>query len=421
MSLPILLFYGFSFIGIVHAVIFSFLAIKNKNKTDLIITFFLFAQSVIILEYVFYWTGINNTYHYLCNISLPLHFLFGPLLLIYVDYVFLEKKRPAVYALHFIPALLIFVLMLPYFFSTADLKLNHSKMIPFFILDMRVVVYCIMAHMTIYAVVAFSKIFKVKRVGHIKNWLLLLTGLFAFYIVCYISYYIMVQYPWFNLTTDYFVSVGMCASIVSIIYVAYGKKKILEGYPIIEAVNLENIYFSYKEKPSELNSDKKKEPTIVYNYPATIDPVVASNKVIVDQSLEQPTETIAAKYKNSGLTIDAGNELAEALKQLMKTEKLYRENELKLETLAAKLDVPKHYVSQVINQHYQVNFFEYINLLRIAEACQLLTSADKKAMNIIEIAYAVGYNTKNTFNTAFRRIEGVTPTEYRNQNHTRLN
>lgn len=113
--------------------------------------------------------------------------------------------------------------------------------------------------------------------------------------------------------------------------------------------------------------------------------------------------------------------MAEALNQLMKTDKLYRESELKLETLATKLDMPKHYVSQVINQHYQVNFFQYINLLRIDEAKQLLTTADKKALNIIEIAYAVGYNTKNTFNTAFRRIVGVTPTEYRHQNQIRLN
>lgn len=421
MSLPILLFYGFSFIGIVHSVIFSFLAIKNKNKTDLIITFFLFAQAVIILEYVFYWTGINNPYHYLCNISLPLHFLFGPLLFTYVDYVFLEKKKPAVYVLHFIPALLIFVLMLPYFFSTTDLKLNHYKMIPFFILDMRLVVLCIMAHMSTYAVMIFIKIFKVKRVGHIKNWLLLLTSLFAFYIACYISYYIMVQFPWFNLTTDYFVSVGMCASIVSIIYVAYAKKKILEGYPFVEAINLENIYFAYKEKPAELNTDKKKEPTIVYNYPTTIDPVVVSKKVVVDQSAEPTKDIKVAKYKNSGLTMDAGNELAEALVKLMKSEKLYRESELKLETIAARLDVPKHYISQVINQHFEVNFFEYVNLLRIEEARQLLSTADKKAMNIIEIAYAVGYSTKNTFNVAFRRIVGVTPSEYRNQNLTRMN
>ncbi|MBK9399672.1 MAG: helix-turn-helix transcriptional regulator [Bacteroidetes bacterium] len=105
----------------------------------------------------------------------------------------------------------------------------------------------------------------------------------------------------------------------------------------------------------------------------------------------------------------------------MQKEKLYRESELKLETLASKLNVPKHYVSQIINQYYKVNYFEYINLLRIDEAKLLLVAEDKKSMNIIEVAYWVGYNTKNTFNNAFRRIVGVTPTEYRRQHQIRMN
>ena len=121
------------------------------------------------------------------------------------------------------------------------------------------------------------------------------------------------------------------------------------------------------------------------------------------------------------MTEDALKELALSLKQLMQKERLYRESELKLETLANKLNISKHFISQIINQVYRVNFFEYINLLRIEEAKQLLAGNDKKSMNIIEVAYSVGYNTKNTFNTAFRRIVGVTPTEYRNQQQLKLN
>ncbi len=143
----------------------------------------------------------------------------------------------------------------------------------------------------------------------------------------------------------------------------------------------------------------------------------SEQEVATDSVLENST----LKYKNSGLTPDAGHELAEALKQLMQKEKLYRESELKLETLASKLNVPKHYVSQIINQYYKVNYFEYINLLRIDEAKLLLVAEDKKSMNIIEVAYWVGYNTKNTFNNAFRRIVGVTPTEYRRQHQIRMN
>ena len=127
------------------------------------------------------------------------------------------------------------------------------------------------------------------------------------------------------------------------------------------------------------------------------------------------------KYKNSGLSGDVIEELAKAMDQLMQQEKLYRESELKLETLAHKLGVARHYVSQVINQHYGINFFEYINHLRIKEAQQILMNPANQSMNIIEVAYEVGFNTKNTFNAAFRRITGITPTAFRNQNKTRLN
>lgn len=427
MSLPILLFYGFAFLGIVHSVIFSFLAIKNKNTADLIITFFLLAQSIIILEYVFFWTGLQEQYHQLCNISLTLQLLFGPLLLIYVDYVFSENKKKAKYIFHFIPAIVIFIFMLPYYLSTANLKIYHYKMIKYFVLDLQYVTYLIMAHMTAYFIVILLKIKKEKRVGHINNWLFIIVGLFGFYTACYISYFIMVRQSWFTLTTDYFVSIGMCASIVSIIYFAYGKKKILDGFPVKESLNLENIYFTYKENIAENNPDKKKEQTLIYNYSPGIETIQPEADVLIETEVEKKTESeptieiTTVKYKNSGLTKDASNELAEALNRLMQKEKLYRESELKLETLANKLGVAKHYLSQVINQHYEVNFFEYINLLRIEEAKQLLLASDKKAMNIIEVAYTVGYNTKNTFNTAFRRITGLTPTEYRNQNKIRLN
>lgn len=425
MDLPILLFYGFAFIGLVHSVIFSFFAIRNKNLADLIITLFLFIQSLIILEYVLYWTGLQEHFHQLCNVSITTQFLFGPLLLLYIDSIFSERKKIPVYLVHFAPAIVVFMLMLPYYLSTADLKIRHFKRIDYFVLNLQILNYFLMAHMVGYCIYLLLKIKKEKRVGHIKNWLYIMVGLFGVFIASYISYYVMVRYPWFTLTTDYFVSLGMCASIVAIIYFGYGKNKILEGYPLKESLKLENIYFSYKEVSSNPIPEKKKEETIIYNYQSGLNLDSSKDEVLTEPeklSIQDPVlEIVSLKYKNSGLTADAGNELAEALKQLMLEEKLFRESELKLETLAFKLDVPKHYVSQIINQYYKVNYFEYINLLRIEEAKLLLVDVDKKSMNIIEVAYTVGYNTKNTFNNAFRRIVGVTPTEYRQQSQLRMN
>jgi len=427
MSLPILFFYGFAFIGIVHSIIYSFLAIRSNKTSDLIITLFLLIQSLIILEYVMFWTGLQVQFHQLSGISITLQLLFGPLLLMYVDFVVSENKKKSKYFFHFVPAIIIFILMLPFYLSTANLKHYHYKMIKYFVLDLQVVSYFIMAHMTAYFFVLLFKIRKEKRVGHINKWLIIIVGLFGFYTACYISYFIMVRQPWFTLTTDYFVSTGMCASIISIIYFAYGKKNILNGFPVKESMNLENIYFTYKEKSQEINQKKITPAKVVFDYAqgTSNEPgeqnTLISSETGADKMPEPESKIASVKYKNSGLTADTSLELAKALNLLMQQEKLYRESELKLETLADKLGVAKHYVSQVINQHYHVNYFEYINLMRIEEAKQLLLVSDKKSMNIIEIAYTVGYNTKNTFNTAFRRIVGITPSEYRSQNQIRKN
>ena len=331
-------------------------------------------------------------------------------LFMYVDHVFNERKKHTYYFLHFIPALTIFLLLLPFYFSTTDLKLYHSRMIKYLFIDISIIPYFIMAHMSIYAIMLINKVSFQKRVGHINTWLLAIIAFFAFYIICYISYYIMVTQSWFSLSHDYFVSLGMCASIVTIIYMSYARNKIMDGFNLGESLRFENISLSFREPPIDSSFAQKKKEGV------TFDDAVTTSAPEVTTLLE-PVLKIKeeAKYKNSGLTDDALEELASSLDRLMKKEQLYREGELKLEVLADRLGVARHAVSQVINQVYGVNFFEFINLLRIEEAKRLLSSTDKKEMNIIDVAYTIGYNTKNTFNTAFKRITGITPTAFRNQ------
>ncbi len=337
----------------------------------------------------------------------------------YIEYIFSENKDGKKYLFHFVPALLVFIFMLPYFFATGDLKINHFRMIKYLFFDLRILPYIIMAHMSIYFVVILAKVSRQKRVGHINTWLQTIVFFFGFYILCYCSYYYMVTQPWFTLTHDYFVSLGMCGSIVAIIYLAYGKNKILDGYGLKDAVRPGNIILSFRESQPQKTESQKKNTVLTYDF--FIPETEVETKIKPEVKIELQGTPSFEKYKSSGLTEETLNEVALLLKQLMQKEQLYRESELKLETLSAKLGISKHHVSQVINQVYGVNFFEYINLLRIEEAKQLLAASDKKSMNVIEVAYTVGYSTKNTFNSAFRRIVGVTPTEYRRQQRIQIN
>jgi AraC-like DNA-binding protein len=74
-----------------------------------------------------------------------------------------------------------------------------------------------------------------------------------------------------------------------------------------------------------------------------------------------------------------------------------------------------HYLSRVLNQYKQQNFFDYINQLRI-EAFKLeVVNPLKQHLSISGIAFNCGFNSKAAFNIAFRKYTGLTPSAYRKQ------
>ena len=121
-----------------------------------------------------------------------------------------------------------------------------------------------------------------------------------------------------------------------------------------------------------------------------------------------------SKYSTSSLNKDNYRKILEHVNQRMEKEKLYREPELTLKKLADEMNVPKEHLSEVINKEYKVNFNDHINKLRIDEAKKLLIKPGSKS-TILEIALAVGFNSKSTFNSAFKRFTKTTPSEFRKQ------
>lgn len=99
----------------------------------------------------------------------------------------------------------------------------------------------------------------------------------------------------------------------------------------------------------------------------------------------------------------------------MKSEKMYQDYNLRLDTLAEKLQLTRHHTSQLINEYYKMNFFEYINSLRVEEAKTLLTDRNKSDLTVKEIGYQTGFNNKVSFFKAFKLSTGMTPNEYRQQ------
>jgi len=118
------------------------------------------------------------------------------------------------------------------------------------------------------------------------------------------------------------------------------------------------------------------------------------------------------KYERSGLTESLAIELKENLISLLVEEKVYKENDLSLEILSEKLNTTRHNASQIINEHFNMNFFELINKFRIEEVLNILKDDVYGNLHIIDIAYEVGYNNKVTFNKAFKKETSLTPTQF---------
>ncbi len=118
------------------------------------------------------------------------------------------------------------------------------------------------------------------------------------------------------------------------------------------------------------------------------------------------------KYEKSGLTKSLSQELRENLKRLFDDEKIYKQNDISLESLAEKLNTTRHNASQVINEQFKMNFHELVNRYRIEEAKYILEQDRKKSLNIIDVAYEVGFNNKVTFNKAFKKDTQLTPSQF---------
>lgn len=84
--------------------------------------------------------------------------------------------------------------------------------------------------------------------------------------------------------------------------------------------------------------------------------------------------------------------------------------EITLDILERELHLNKYYISHVLHDKLKIGFSDYINYLRVSEACNLLSNGD---MSIAAIGEAVGFKTTRTFNRAFFKIHGISPGKYK--------
>lgn len=124
----------------------------------------------------------------------------------------------------------------------------------------------------------------------------------------------------------------------------------------------------------------------------------------------KPVESESTKTRTANLDPARMERIAERLKTKMLEDRLFTESDLSLRRLAEASRTTENHLSETFSQFLQTNFFNFVNEYRIKEAKRLLSSTD---LSITTIAVEVGFNSRSTFNSAFKKATGVTPRVFR--------
>lgn len=164
---------------------------------------------------------------------------------------------------------------------------------------------------------------------------------------------------------------------------------------------------------------------MLFNSIVTISALLVSSYFVL-KALYQPqifsgidyeTVTISnliKKPKTQKLELNSeAKEKIKVLKAYMKEKEPFLNPELTIQNLASQIGFSQKEVSIIINQYMDKHFFDFINDYRITKAMSILENPKEKELTVLEILYSVGFNSKSSFNTAFKKHSSLTPAEYR--------
>jgi ligand-binding sensor domain-containing protein/AraC-like DNA-binding protein len=119
------------------------------------------------------------------------------------------------------------------------------------------------------------------------------------------------------------------------------------------------------------------------------------------------------KYSTTSISGERMEAALTELITLIEEERIYLDPDITLQKLAKRLKIHYNHLSRIINERFGMSFKNYINRYRVEEAKRRLADPAERDRNILDIMYDSGFYSKSTFNTAFRKFTGTSPSEYR--------
>ena len=139
--------------------------------------------------------------------------------------------------------------------------------------------------------------------------------------------------------------------------------------------------------------------------------------IMILKGLKQPLiwlgETAIITDKKQPLSKTSQDEYLERLLSYTEEFKPYLDPDITLEKLAGLVNIPPRSLSWILNECLKQSFYEFINCYRIKESERIFRETNSDYKTVLEVLFEVGFNSKSSFNNAFKKFTKITPTEYR--------
>lgn len=363
MNLQILIFTFFSFVGILLSILFALKKSNNKHANYLLATY-TFLVSLHMVVKCMYWSGLldGGIFVHINFIPYVLWMCYGPILYFYVRALLKGKKYVKEDLLFVIPPAIVYSLFAGFIhLSAADkIKAIQENTVGDYISFPSYGIWVMLGIMFFYGVLIYQKFKSHRKIGFKEGlWLKCLVASHMGFVFLFFLFVVLVKFEIMDPKYDYFIDAGISFFIGMLAYFGFVQPDVFEG----------------------------KKPL---------------SKLI----------PVYKKYSKSGLSDALSVELKNSLMRIMEEEKPYLKSDLRLNELSALLHVSRNHTSQIINMHFNLTFFDFINKYRVEEAKQLLNENHKNKLSVTAIAYQVGFNSRASFYKSFKKYTNQTPTTY---------
>lgn len=362
------------FLGVVQGIFFSYFLLRKPKELgpkNTYLGLFLLTYSAVLLEVFLCYTGLIVHSLWLVDYSEPVNFLYGPILY-FLILSFLHKELPKRHKLHYLPFIVYLLYMGFFFLQGADHKFNAY--IDAYFPDME--------H------IAATQSFPADPLG-IKKYINPISVIYtAIYI--YMSQATIAQ----SVRRDQ-------------LKLFKGADKEIAWIRNLLTLGLISYLFWVIKSFTGLRD-------VQDHLGATLHTIVIYfvGFGILRESIIAPRKAMD-KYSRSSLSAERKQRIIQRLDQLSREDSYYLNNSLSMTDLAKMTSTTNHHLSQVLNEELGKSYTEYISGLRIEYAKKLLI--EQPNVKIEEIAEQAGFNSKSTFNTAFKKLSDFTPSEFRAQ------